>query len=429
MLQEDMFAIQSASMPLKLNAVDISTILSRTTGMLAEGLGSLLPPGNPLVEEMMERHQELAALVVGTPRITPKAALLFPKEQALEIMGWYVRLLAGLEEMARLRTVRYNSQIAFAELLEEYPGPALPVKGSHKLVTTPLSRLTRSRPAGLDPGVGVSPLTEKVGEAPQKGLGGVELRQEAARAGRDFRMGGKGSGSVGGDPTRFWVGDDQDSEAGGVYNLPTGLIKSQHRETSVRETEPTLSSYESEGLSGFDGESKESILAELYLYVAERLAALGKGTRVTEKIIMDYIPPFHFRTRNQSSVTKDFARVAKEIKSGKGISLSVGEWWALINEYGNDHGWSFAVRIRWLTRTGGLAPKVNDGHMNRVKALMKGIKGWMPDYDASRSESDGRHWLYCWTNVGLKLIEEFHQVEPTEMIEKAVEDLMAEEEY
>ena len=429
LLQGDFEALQRAAMPHKLTATDVTEILSMVTGKLEEG-ATRLPGNQQLVEELKQRHKVLADGLAGKGRISQQTALLFPKDKAEAIMGWYIRLLAGLEELERLWSTMYRSQQALVELLEEYPGPAIPVRGTLRVISTPLPRQSVSKPQRFEYGIGVSPLTEKVGEAPQRGLGGGDYRREAAQAGRDFRMGGGGGGSGDGERTRFWVGDE-DPEASGVKvnDLPLGLIKSQRGEPSVKGSEHTYSSYESEGLSGFDGDSKETIMTELYLMVADTLAAWGMGTRVTEAIIMDHVPPLHFRTKNAGSVTKDFSRVAKEVKPEKGFTLSIGEWWALINELGNDHGWSFAMRIRWLTRTAGLAAKVNEGQAARIKAIMKDIKRWMPDYDLSRSESEGRYWLYCWIKVGLKMIEEFHQVEPTEVIEGALEELMAEDEY
>jgi hypothetical protein len=44
-------------------------------------------------------------------------------------------------------------------------------------------------------------------------------------------------------------------------------------------------------------------------------------------------------------------------------------------------------------------------------------------------KSDQRYWLYAWTDVGLKMISEFHQIQQVDEIERQLGELMEEEAY
>jgi hypothetical protein len=119
--------------------------------------------------------------------------------------------------------------------------------------------------------------------------------------------------------------------------------------------------------NGFDGMTKEMINEELFIYVSEKLADLGKDTEVTEKIIIDNVPAFSLRTKNSRTATEKFPKVVKDVKpQSEGTYISVAEWWGMINVVCSDYGWSVATRVRFLGRTGGLAAKVNENHKDRV---------------------------------------------------------------
>jgi len=183
---------------------------------------------------------------------------------------------------------------------------------------------------------------------------------------------------------------------------------------------------------GFDGETREEVMEELSIYLCEKLAAMGKGTPELEKTFMENIPDFNHRTRKggRNNVTRDFEKVAKTIKPDASENyLNWGEWWHMLYEAANDQGWSMAMTIRMLARSGGMAPGVNDAYKSRIITLMKGIKEWLPAYDSTRSEDEGRYWLNMWVEVGLKMAKEFHQLQPTEKIEEGLRALMAESKY
>ena len=110
---------------------------------------------------------------------------------------------------------------------------------------------------------------------------------------------------------------------------------------------------------------------------------MGKGTAETQKIIMENIPEFSFRTKKgaRNTITRDFEKVAKSIKPDASKNyINHGEWWAVLTEAGNDQGWSMAMRVRMLARTEGVDKGVHDAYRARVIVMMKSIKDWLPAY-------------------------------------------------
>ena len=102
-------------------------------------------------------------------------------------------------------------------------------------------------------------------------------------------------------------------------------------------------------IEGFDGDALESIIEELYVYVCDALSGISEDTPVTEQIIMDCIPMFNLKTKNQSSTTKDSNRAMKDIRPRTdGDYISVREWWKAINLLADDYGWSLRMRVTFI---------------------------------------------------------------------------------
>ena len=134
---------------------------------------------------------------------------------------------------------------------------------------------------------------------------------------------------------------------------PTTLVEEESSQASKAVSVPVSGfasgiSEETE-VEGFDGDALESIIEELYIYVCDALSEIGKDTPVTEQIIMDCIPMFNLKTKNQSSTTKDFNRAVKDIRPRtNGDYISVREWWKAINLLADDYGWSLRMRVTFI---------------------------------------------------------------------------------
>ena len=438
-------AYQRAWAPASFSAQNVAQMFRGIQDRI-EGEGErFLPPNSVRAREFAERNKVLAEGLASVQRIPAKLAALFPQEKALEIMQWYVRLQAGGEEMSRQWARIYNQQEVLEGLLGEYPGPRMPEAPNRTPVRTTVPMTGGRYTTSIDQATGVSPLTEKVGEIP-RGMGLLGVRQEAARAGRAFRMGGvpEGGDSVHGEPKDvFWTANGNGVRETSVYDLPPGLVRSRGGEEDLRRGPTSVPSsrfsvhsssrgeYSDEYLpAGFGGDNRETILEELGIAVSEDLAIMGKATVETEKLILENIPDFDFRTKARSTATRDFLKVAKDIKPDASENyINLGEWWTQFTEVGNDQGWSVAMRFRFLARTGGLKEGVHEAYRVRVKTMVKNIKEWLPEYESTKSEEEGRYWLSMWVALGLKMIKEFHQIQPTEKIEEGLVALMAEEKY
>jgi hypothetical protein len=117
-----------------------------------------------------------------------------------------------------------------------------------------------------------------------------------------------------------------------------------------------------------------------------------------------------YQWKNQSSTTKDFNRAVKDIRPRTdGDYISVREWWKAINLLADDYGWSLRMRVTFMRRTGGLAPKLNDDMVRRVKDLMDHPESWVrsaSSFEASKPASNQRYWLYmggCGIEVDLRV--------------------------
>ena len=403
----------------KMEVRETAFIMEDTSGLLDRLYPELVKVVDQReLEETIGRHRLLATGLAG-PAVSPQVSMLFPREDAQAILDWYVRLRVGLKEVERLKQTLGNATGAVGELMRRYPGP------KHK------SPLTLARTAGAGSAKGSD-----------KGTLGLEsyrsdFRLQAKTAGKGYRM------EAGGSPGP--LGDDINShERREPKDLPSHLIRSRGRakEPEVEEVytrtggseRSRVSEYdEDSGISGFEGESMETIVEELHVYVCDSLSELGKDTPVTEAIIMDCVPMLNLWTKNQSSTTKEFVRAVKDIKPRTVDDyISVREWWKAINLLADDYGWSLRMRVTFMRRTGGLPPKHNDNIVRRMKDLMDHMSEWIrssDSFETNKPESDQRYWLYAWTDVGLKMIAEFHQIQQVDEIERQLGELMEEEAY
>ena len=146
---------------------------------------------------------------------------------------------------------------------------------------------------------------------------------------------------------------------------------------------------------------------------------------------MDNIPKLGVYTKKgyETTVTTGFKKAVKQIKPvSEGQYISVEEWWKQINELADDQGWSLAMRVRFLLRTGGLAKGVNDTYRDRVTNILENYHSWL-DYDNKAPEEDNNYWLYIWVDVGLKFISEFYTVQDSAAIEEGLMKLFTKEKY
>ena len=407
------------------------------------------------LRELADRHQLLSD---GLSRhtVSRQVAALFPESQAQEIVDWYGQLRTGLGEMERMRAQSWEAACIVRGLLDRYPGPRL-------------------APAEAFPPMASAP-ERRGGPCSTDGLESYrsDYRAQAQSAGRGYRMGGGTPGSGGELPQGGYRGIDpmdlpphlvrsRGGRAGDLHSglggeLPKGGFRgrdpldlpphlAQSRGEPEEEPESRVvtkrgsasvrsgvSSYDEEsGVTGFEGAAMEEIMEELAVYVCDALAAIGKDTPVTVGIIMDCLPTLNLWTKNQSSTTKEFARAVKDIKPRTSDSyISVREWWKAINLLADDYGWALRVRVTFMRRTGGLAPKHNDDIAQRVKDFIEHPNDWVrsaKSFEASTPESNQRYWLYLWIDVGLKLISEFHQVQQVDVVEEQLGELMDEERW
>jgi hypothetical protein len=125
--------------------------------------------------------------------------------------------------------------------------------------------------------------------------------------------------------------------------------------------------------------------------------------------------------------------MAKELKPfSEGEYIAVAEWWEMLNDLMDDNGISFAMRFRFLIRTGGLAKNVHEGYRKRVIDFMKKGKDrskWLLNYDAKTSEENYQYWLFIWVDVAVKFIIEFFMVLKTSVVEEGLAALIEKKEY
>jgi hypothetical protein len=281
---------------------------------------------------------------------------------------------------------------------------------------------------------------------PSQPLSEGEMRREAAHAGLMFRMGGGGPGGGGFVSQGFGGG-------GPVGMLPDHLIHSKHGDgdvagqplrrrgshspdpegsrngRSARGMDEDLSSesYVSDE-SGWHGASDATIRARIKEHAEGALQAQGKYSPQVLAIIMDNLAPFrdNYAKGSRMTMIKGFKGMATTIKPAVTPQyICTGEWLKVMNSLLKDYQIPPNMKARFLAIKGGLSgSKSYDTYVVRVKSIMEGIDGWMPDYDQGRAEEDREYWTMVWINIQLKLIQEFFQQQPAEMIEKSLQAMM-----
>jgi hypothetical protein len=434
-----------------------SELLRRNYPQLEEGVD------NRLLRAMAERHQALCGGLVDVPAIAKRMTVIFPKAGARSIMEWYTRFIAGLKQLERLQGEVDRAKEALSQFLGEYPGPELPMEW-RELYQGPLTLGMSAGGHPIIPKGSVSPLTEKAlgqqeGQSAEggptwknaQGSGAVPdegwIRREAASAGRGFRT-GVGPASVeprGGE--EFW--ETPHTNGPQVYDLPATSVRSRGQgqvkeegsqagaDASVRKTSRGGGSRAGDSweevYEGFEDMTLEEIHEEIAVYVSEKLTLRGRGTAMTEAILLDNLPPIGVvsKASQRSAQIRDMVRQVKEIKpqSNGTTFISLCDWWKAINDQANSFCWSIELRILFLKNTGGLAAGIHDENRDRVKEMMTDISSWLTDYDVGHRETDARYWIYIWMDVGIQMIEEFHQVLPTHLILEGLVDLMGQKAY
>jgi hypothetical protein len=177
---------------------------------------------------------------------------------------------------------------------------------------------------------------------------------------------------------------------------------------------------------GFEpGETREQIIDRTMEWVLLELGSLGLETKMLENLLREYFPTLGIKTKNQSSASSYFVKVAKMIKpQTKGSFINIAEWFRDIELYCSDYAISLPNRVRMLARTGGLSPvpaKDYEQTIRRVQELIKNIRRWLPEYNPGMEEKEGNYWLQVWMKVLLRLVQEFYQHLPVEDIEKGLE--------
>jgi hypothetical protein len=177
-------------------------------------------------------------------------------------------------------------------------------------------------------------------------------------------------------------------------------------------------------IAGFEpGETRAIIIQKTMAWMIPELRLLGFESGMLEETITRNFPALGVKTKQQNHILTLFKKVASVIKpQTKDNFISISEWFRDLNQGCTDHYISLRMRIRFLDRTGGLKEaREYEQFIRRVQELMRNIDQWLPEYDHAVDEREGQYWLIIWMKVQLKLIREFHQQLPVEVIVKGVE--------
>jgi hypothetical protein len=225
---------------------------------------------------------------------------------------------------------------------------------------------------------------------------------------------------------------DGDGMGGSMGHSRSEMSQQGLGEYSVHGEEEQVVSLESMDLDGFPNKTRKQIMELIRSYASEKLREVGQLSNLTLKTIVDYFPKMGIYPKDgkEDHFTKSFNRVAKDIKVNPTDSFfSVPQWWRSVNEAGDDYGWSIPIRIRFLTKTGGMPVKVNDLHRDRIMDVMRHWDTWMPNYDPSRAVNDNDYWFRIWIQVAVKMILEFYHVQHQDTINADLEKLMEADKY
>ena len=448
---------------------------SRLLPGLADDLESYL--GREAVGELIARHRQLEAGLNGAV-VNRTTAALFPRHLAGAIMEWYVRFVAGLTELKKVKERAVMATMQVGNFLALYPGPKGAAQEGNSwrrdlgrtLLGGSLSRAhtsegghgfgqTRGAHGSSGQAHGVHGMGQTFeahgGDQASAGRGSVRSAgvrdagasgkvtdgMEAALSGYDFRPGSR-------PPLVSSVfGPQHQTPNGGPFMHPD-LVRPKHRlkesglsiHNSDHDQSEGHSDYEtsevddSQCVSGFEGMDRKEILDVLQGYCEERLTEGGQMSELTVAAIMDNFPQLGMYPKKgkEEVITRGFSRAVKDIKpqSEKDKNfIGVAQWLRQINYLADDNGWSIPTRIRFLMRTGGLAAKVNDDVRERVLDFMRETKDWLPNYDSGRNPKDNQYWLPLWIDVCVKIVVEFHSYVHADDIEEGIEKLLNADKY
>jgi hypothetical protein len=424
---------------------EVLTLMEKVTAMLPEWATSMASVvGDEAVEALMERHAILSSGLRGANGVTRAAAKLFPRQDAGDIMEWYLRFVSGLMELGRLKENLQRGVESVGDFLARYPGPVL--KSAEKpRSTVGLGGLLESLGGGSRRlGQALSVASNQSKKSSRGQLHNMMTNQEAIVAAGEFGYRFRQQAS----PEPLGSDTVERNAKPVVRTLGKEFVRSKHGDDEGRkidepESDPPkggvpsqdsvadTSGYE-DTVPGFPGMDRQDISDEVEAYVTEGLEQLGLENELLIRCMVDNLPKLGLYTRKgyESSTTSAFVKIVKTITPYTSRAfISVTEWWKLLNQVGDDNGLSIPYRVRFLARTGGLAQKVNESYRTRVQGLMTNYKSWLPLYESTRDEEDHRYWLFLWMDVGLKLIQEFYTVQTTEMVEEGLKELFALEKY
>lgn len=184
-------------------------------------------------------------------------------------------------------------------------------------------------------------------------------------------------------------------------------------------------------VDGFETLTREELEASIRAMVVQKLKEQGCDSEIARNIICDRWPMFNLHPRKgKTEEVRYFDRSAKLVKpTSKGSFMAMDDWFEAMKEQGDSQGWSIRHRIKWLKTTGGLAMKVNDAILGRVKDKMKTIQAWIPDFDASLPSVNNNYWFQVWADVAVMLIKEFFTTQHADQVEDAYMAGLAEKKF
>jgi hypothetical protein len=269
------------------------------------------------------------------------------------------------------------------------------------------------------------------GKIPPGFMSEEEARKEGANAGYNYAVGGNPR-TNGEYPHQQNLGNKLPSEihfpsqrrkiTGSEQGDQLAIMRAEE-EQELRSVSGSVVTEGTTCIWGFEpGETRDQIIERTLEWVLVDLEGLGCDTTMLEDLFREYFPSLGIKTKNQSSITSYYVKVAKFITpQTKGSFINMAEWFRDLEVYSCDYAISLPNRIRMLARTGGLAPgKDYNSTIRRVMEIMKNIRKWLPEYNPGVEEKEGYYWLKMWIKVLLRLVEEFYQHLPVEDIEKGL---------
>jgi hypothetical protein len=435
---EDWEAVEASKRP-GFDMDSIRTLMREVSALLEEHPSVVKAAlGDEEFVDLWERHSVLTSGLCNPTGIPRALVKLFPSALAPDILSWYQRLVWGLREMIRVSHMEKLASRDLRLFVNHYPGPLL-----EKPEDT----------AGRDKGISgrkigeASSVGSKKSSSQRTGEESFWAKRDQAMAtakerGYDFRL---GSNPVPCNPGMEIKAFREEEEALQRSLEPdAGLVPAVNRvkkraelfpmdrSTSIGLDGSEMDEGETESISGFEGMEKEYILEKLQEYAEGRLVEEGHMSYLAVSIIIDHFPKMGLYPKDgrEASITSSFTKGSREVRPhASGAFISVPQWWRQFREIADDMGWSIPTRIRFLARTGGLAPKVNDTVAQRVKDLMRDYRSWLPEYDSGKSPTANNYWFRMWIEVTIKIIMEFHSVQHSDEIREGLTEFLAKDKY